>query len=185
MDEQMQEQGQLDGDDDFAQDAGVVSIIDQLAQTRQEIKENAEPLDLAIPGYKELLWARFRPYAVAKAEKKVPQFQRAVKKKQPIVLNSACDTLSDALEQLMVKKDDGELIPIDGELPVGFDQRLGEMLKIPGVESMTTTRQIIIGVFPTEQSVLAMANKVNEWLQGELDEETNESFLGESGVTRP
>jgi hypothetical protein len=188
MDEQTTGNLQLD-DQDVEEQTEVqverLSILDQLGEIRQEIKEQAEPLDLEVPGYKGLLFVRFRPFPVARTERKVEQFQRQVKKKQPIVLNSACDTLIDACEQLLVKNTDGELIPIDEDMPVGFEQRLAEMLKMPGADQMTSARQVIKGLFPTEQSILKMASTVNEWLQGELNEEADEEFLGESeGTTR-
>jgi hypothetical protein len=170
------------------------SLLDQLGQVRQEIKEQAEPLFLDIPGYKERLWVKFRPFSISKTESKVRKMQKANSKGRPILLAGACDTLIDACEQVMLlpEKFEGEigeegknLIPIDDITPVGFDQRLAELFKVPGAAQLSQARQVVMAMFPTEQSILRMSVTVSEWLNGELNEETDEAFLGNSeGTTR-
>ncbi len=170
------------------------SLLDQLGQVRQEIKEQAEPLYLDIPGYKGQLWVRFRPFSISKTESKVRQMQKANNKRKPVLLAGACDTLIDACEQVMLlpERFDGEigeqgknLIPIDDVVPVGFEQRLAELFKVPGAGQMTQARQVVIAMFPTEQAILKMSVTVSEWLNGELNEETDEEFLGNSEGTTP
>lgn len=171
------------------------SLLAELSQTRQEIKEKAEPLYLAVPGYGDRLWVRFRPYSVAKTETKIRAQQKAIRKNRPVLLNNSCDTLIDACDELMLLPDrfsevgigaEGKnLIAIDEAAPVGFDQRLAELFKIPGAGQMTEARQVVKAMFPTEQAILKMSVEVSEWLQGELDSETDEEFLGNSeGTTR-
>jgi hypothetical protein len=165
------------------------SLLDELGGIRQEIKENAPPLHLEIPGYKGKLWIRCRPYEVAKTEKRTSDFQKAQKKKQPIILAGACDSIIDATEQLMLLPDrfggdigeeGANLIPIDEVSPVGFDSRLLELFKVKNAEHVQNARQVVLAMYPTQQSVLRASITINEWLQGELDEESDEQFLGES-----
>jgi hypothetical protein len=165
------------------------SLLDELGSIREEIKEHAPPLHLEIPGYKGKLWIRCRPYEVSTTEKRTDQFQKAQKKKQPIILAGACDTIIDATEQLMLLPDrfEGEigeeganLIPIDEISPVGFDNRLLEIFKVKNAELVTNARQVVLAMYPTQQAVLRASITINEWLQGELDAESDEQFLGES-----
>jgi hypothetical protein len=169
------------------------SLLAQLGELRQEIKEKAEPLHLTMPGYKGGLWVRFRPYSIARTERKIPQFQREQRKRKPVLLQGACDTLIDACDQLMLLPerfqgeigDEGKnLIPIDEVTPVQFDQRLAQMFKVPGADVMTEARQVVVAMFPTEQAVVKMSLTVNEWLNGELSQEADEEFLGNSEGTR-
>ena len=159
------------------------SLLDQLADIRQDIKENAEPFDVAIPGYKEKLYARCLPFAVSRTEAKVMQQQRAIRKKQPMLLAASCDTIIDATQQLMLMNKEGKLIPIDEAIPVGWDQRLLELFKVQGAEHITNAREVVKAMFPTEQSIIKVSAEINEWLQGDLNEEADEEFLGNSGGT--
>jgi hypothetical protein len=133
-------------------------------------------LDLDIPGYDGLLVARFRPFPIEKTERKMAEFQRNIGK-QPVLLKAACDTLIDACEQVMVKKPDWEEPrPLDDEAipPIAFDERLAQML---GYET-SSARQVITGLFPTEQAVLSMNNKVTSWMQ-DVTQDVDASLLGE------
>jgi len=169
------------------------SLLDQLAETRQEIKEQAKPLHLDVPGYKDQLWVRFRPYSISKTERKVRALQSGVNKKKPMLLAGACDTIIDACEQVMllperfhgdIGEDGKNLITIDDVVPVGFDQRLAQLFKVPGADRMTEARQVVMAMFPTEQAILKMSVTVSEWLNGELNEDADEEFLGNSEGTR-
>ena len=175
-------------------DAERASLLAQLGEIRQDIKENAEPLHLDIPGYKDRLWVRFRPYSISKTESKVRSMQRAQEKKRPVLLAGACDTLIDACEQVMLLPErfgteigeKGEnLIPIDPVTPVGFDQRLAQLFKVPGADGLKEARQVVVAMYPTEQAILRASVTVSEWLNGELNQEADEDFLGESKGTRP
>lgn len=172
--------------------AEVASLMDQLADIRQEIKEEAKPLYLAVPGYSDRLWGKFRPFSIAKTESKAAAVAKAAKRKQPIALAASCDTIIEACEEVMVLHErfggdigpDGEnLIHINEVVPVRFDKVLAELLKVPGVERITNARQVIKALFPTEQSILRYAVTINEWLNGELSEEADEEFVGNSPGT--
>jgi hypothetical protein len=155
-------------------------LISQISQLREEAKKDHK-LDVPIPGYRNLLWARFRPFPVEKTEAKVRQLQQ---QRGPVLLGSSCDVLIDACEQLMLlparfKGDAGEdgenLIPIDPVSPVGFDQRAAELFKVPNPGG--TARGVVIGLFSTEQAVLGMQVRISQWMQ-DVTSESDSTLLG-------
>lgn len=151
-------------------------LLATLREKRTALKED-HSLDLDLPGYDGLLVARFRPFPLEKQEKKMAEFQRA-QGKQPILLKAACDTLIDACEQLMVRKPgQDEPVPIDPDAlpPIAFDDRAAKLFKFEA----KTARQVVIGLFPTEQSILAMNIRVSNWMT-DVTRETDEELLGES-----
>lgn len=150
------------------------TLLNTLRAKREELKED-HTLDLDVPGYEGMLVARFRPFPVEKAERKMKEFQKLVGK-QPVLLKAACDTLIDACEQLMIRKEPGtEPVPIDPDVepPIAFDSRAAELF---GFQA-TTARQVVIGLFPTEQSIVATNVEVSRWMQT-LTRDTDEELLG-------
>lgn len=161
-------------------------LLQQIRDLHVEVKSEHH-LDCDVPGYKNLLWARFRPYEVSKMEPRIKQFQQ---KKGPVLLASACDTLLDACEQLMllpaahgggtsdpdIGLDGKNLIPIDDEIPVGFDQRLEKLFALDNPSQ--TAKGIIKALFATEQGILAMHVRVQQWLQ-DVTQEASEELVGE------
>jgi hypothetical protein len=150
------------------------TLLNQLRDKREALKGD-HYLDLDIPGYEGMLVGRFRPFPVEKSERKMKEFQKLVGK-QPMLLKAACDTLIDACEQLMVRKEAGaEPQPIDPEAdaPIAFDSRAAELF---GFQA-STARQVVIGLFPTEQSIVATNVEVSRWMQT-LSRDTDEELLG-------
>jgi hypothetical protein len=154
-------------------------LIGQIAALREEAK-GEHWLDVEIPGYKGLLWARFRPFPVEKTEAKVKQLQKV---RGPVLLDASCDVLIDACEQLLLlpakyngdKGEDGEnLIPVDTDLPVRFDQRAAELFKVPNPTG--SSRGVVKGMFPTEQSILAIQVRVSSWMQ-DVTSETDDQLV--------
>ena len=161
-------------------------LLAELQDLHQQAKE-AHWLDLAVPGYKDLLWARFRPFPVEKTEAKIAEMRRVARQGGPVVLNSSIDTLIDACEQLMLlpKKFNGDigplgenLIPIDEAAvpPIGFDSRIEPLFKLSNPSK--TARGVVLALFPTEQGITAMNVRVSQWMQ-DVTRETNEDLLGE------
>jgi hypothetical protein len=144
---------------------------------KREANKAEHHLDLDLPGYDGLMVARFRPFPVEKTERKMAEFQK-LQGKQPILLKVACDTLIDACEQVLLRKEEGaEPFPIDDEAmpPIGFDSRLSELLEFKA----DSARQVVLGIFPTEQSILAMNARVSQWM-ADVTSETDRGLLGES-----
>lgn len=159
-------------------------LIDQIAGLREEAKADHH-LDLPVPGYDKLLWARFRPFPSAKTEKKAAELRKAAQRGEPIMLSASMDTIIDACEQIMVLKpefagdkglDGANLIPIDDEVPIKFDTRLAELLKFG--DGIKTARDVLLGLYPTEQSILGQSVTIAQWLQ-DTSRKTDEELLGE------
>jgi len=159
------------------------AILAHLADIHQEVRADRH-LDLDIPGYHGVIFARFRPYELAKTESKLKGVQRRVRKNEPVLLRDACDTIIDACEQLFVRNlKTGKEMPIDDVVPVTFEERLAKLLKFYGPE-ITQARHVVIAMFPTQQSILMMSNEITQWLAG-AQEDADEEFLGESQGMRP
>lgn len=163
-------------------------LISQIRELHEEVKAEHH-LDIEIPGYKNLLWARFRPYEVAKMEPRIKQIQKQ-SRRGPALFSSACDTLIDACEQLMllpakfgggteeadIGLDGCNLIPIDDDIPVQFDERLERMFNLDNPSH--TAKGVIRSLFATEQGVLAMHVRVQQWL-ADVTLEASEDLVGE------
>lgn len=152
------------------------NLLDQIGDAIEESARD-QHLDLAIPGTNDLLWARYRPFPVAKTESKQDQMRRAIERGRPIMLQAACDTIIDACEQVMVLPpqfdgdagEEGEnLIPIDDTIPVQFELRLAQLFlkkKHPDlVARMKTSREVVLALFPTEQSIIAQNVEISNWM---------------------
>jgi hypothetical protein len=155
-------------------------MISQIGDLREEGKKE-HWMDEPISGYKNLLWARFRPFPIEKTEAKIAELR---KQTGPILLQSACDVLIDALEQLMLlparfNGDPGEkgenLIPVDDAVPVRFDQRADELFKVPNPSK--SARGTVLGLFATEQAILDLQVRVSRWMV-DVTRETDAGLLG-------
>jgi hypothetical protein len=165
------------------------NLFGQIGDAIQESKRD-QHLDLAIPGTNEMLWARYRPFPVAKTEAKTEEMRRAVERGRPVMLAAACDTLVDACEQIYVLPpefegdagEDGEnLIPIDDTIPVRFEKRLVDLfLKPKGVDTshVKTARDVVLSMFPTEQSIIASNVEVSTWMNS-INRRTHQEAVGE------
>lgn len=164
------------------------SLLGQIGDAIEESKRD-QHLDLAIPGTNDMLWARYRPFPVAKTESKTEEMRRAVERGRPVMLASACDTLVDACEQMYVLPpefegnpgDEGEnLIPIDDTIPVRFEKRLAELfIKDKSlVKNLKTAREVVLAMFPTEQAIIAQNVDVSNWMQN-LNRRIHQDAVGE------
>lgn len=160
------------------------NLLSKIRQLREEAKGDHH-LDLPIPGLKDYVWARFRPFPAEKTERKMAEFQR-LQGKAPVILKAACDTLIDACEQILLLPEqfggdigpEGEnLIPIDPDAtpPIGFDSRLAEVFNFEA----SSARQVVVGMFPTEQAIIGMNIRVSEWMQ-DVTKNVDGSLMGES-----
>lgn len=162
------------------------SLIGQLRARHQEIRTKNYHLDLAVPGYDNLLWVRFRPFKVSKQAKKArsmaTRFERG---DESVLIDSAVQNLIDGCEQVMLLKPEfngdkgpeGEnLSPIDDVEPIKFDKRLNELFDL-GVTT-NRARDVILSLFPTEQGVMQMSSTLTRWL-ADVTREAGEELLGE------
>lgn len=151
------------------------SLLDQLGEMHEELRTDRH-LDLDIPGYEGKLFARFRPYSIDKSEKKARAMQKRQQRGQPVILEAAIDNIIEACEQLFVRSDDGRELPIDDTVPVVFEKRLAQMLKFDD-SSINTARDVVIMLFPTQQSILKISTEIGEWLNT-ASKEADEGLLG-------
>jgi hypothetical protein len=164
------------------------ALLGQLKTIHDEIKQKDYHRDTEIPGYQKMLWARFKPYPVAKGGRRAKVMRKRFEDDDPaIVLDSACDTLIDACEQIMLLPpkfggdigEDGEnLKPIDDESFIAFDSRLADLFNIEVPSHGSKARAVVKGLFPTEQGIVGMAMELSEWLR-DVTKESGEEFLGE------
>lgn len=153
-------------------------LLDQVRQRRQEILSTDYYKDVDIPGYLGMLVARFRPYTASKSERHSKSLRQRVERDEPVILDVSCQTLIDACEQVMVRKGrDTEPMPIDDEVPVKFDARLAELLRID-LGPAGGARAVVKALFPTEQAVIATAMEVDQWLR-DVTREADSVVLGE------
>jgi hypothetical protein len=183
--------GGLELDDETEQDAvdmdDTASLLGQLKQIHHDLVTTEFHKDVDVPGYQKLLWMRFVPYPVAKGGRRAKVMRKRFENDDPeLVLDSACDTLIDALEQVMLLppkfagdpgKDGKNLKPIDDETPVKFDTRLNEIFDL-GVDKNGGARGVVRSLFPTEQGIVSVAVELSDWLR-DVTRDSNEEFLGE------
>lgn len=156
------------------------NLLGRVREMRDETRAADHKLELDIPGYYDeslqasRLVAVYRPYPVSKTEHKATEMRKMIGR-APVLLKAACDTLIDSCEQVMLRNDEGKLVPIDDEQLIGYDVRLAEALGFGG--KVTTARQVVVEVFPTEQAILAQSTEVTEWLQ-DVTRKSNEDLLG-------
>lgn len=153
-----------------------MNLLASIRAKREEAKGD-HVLDIDIPGYEGMVVARFRPFPIEKTERKMAEFQKMVGK-QPVMLKAACDTLIDACEQIMIRngpEDEPKPIDADAVPPIAFDSRLAELFGY----SATTARQVVLGLFPTEQAIVAMNIRVSGWMQ-DVSSDTDRELLGNS-----
>jgi hypothetical protein len=166
------------------------NLLDQIGDAIEEAARD-QHLDLAIPGTNDLLWARYRPFPVARTEAKQEQMRKAIERGRPIMLQAACDTLVDACEQIMVLPpqfdgdagEDGEnLVPIDDTIPVTFELRLAQIFlgkKQPElVARLKTSREVVLALYPTEQSIIAQNVEVSNWMTN-VNKRVSQEAVGE------
>lgn len=166
------------------------NLLDQIGEAIEESARD-QHLDLAIPGTNDMLWARFRPFPVAKTEAKAVKMQKAMERGRPIMLAAACDTIVDACEQILVLPpqfdgdpgEDGEhLVPVDDTIPVMFELRLAQLFlgrKSPElVTKIKTAREVVLAIFPTEQSIIAMNVEISQWMNN-VNKRTSQEVVGE------
>lgn len=153
------------------------NLLTTLRAKREEAKAD-QYLDVDIPAYDGLLVARFRPFPIEKSERKANELRKLREAHAPVLLKASCDTLIDACEQLMVRTEvGGEPKPIDPDtdVPIAFDSRAAELFGFKA----DTARQVVIGLFPTEQAIVKTSVDVSVWMTT-LQRESDEELLGNS-----
>lgn len=142
----------------------------------REKKRQQDHLDLVVPGYEGELGVRYRPLP----EEKVTQFAERIAKKGGVPgLSAAQDLVADAAECILVRDDDGNLVPLrDDEGTVTFAEGLNEYLDIETDSVRETIRETFSPGGTQPMAIVGHAGSVMAWMQGN-DSEVDKALLGE------
>jgi hypothetical protein len=158
---------------------GKVSDVDSLLRGVRELRQEKLSadhfLDLDVPGYNGLIVARYRPYNINRSEKRSLSMRKRMERGDPVLLDSACDTLIDACDEIFFRKD-GKLIKPDEGATIRYDQQLADLLEITNAPS---ARDVVKSVFFTDQSLINQSIAVEEWLKNAF-QEVDDDLVGES-----
>lgn len=151
------------------------SPLDQLRSRRAAMAQERH-IDLDLPGYLDLLVARYRPLEW----KVIHEIQaRAKGDAAEAELNAAADLLIQACERIFMRRD-GVLVPLEevtdelGSEPVRFDENLA---KATGVEDSTngTARSVAKAVIPNEIALIEHQAYLLLWMRS-ANSETDQDF---------
>jgi hypothetical protein len=135
------------------------SGIDALKKRREgNLKNRTEEFD--VPGYDGMLVAKYRILTFDEA-RAIGDRNKRGQSSPRFVLNAMVDTLVEACEELMYRRPDGKLVPLDAEKPVRYDNRLSEWLDL-GADN---ARQIVFALFSNDVAIMGHHEKVSEWMQ--------------------
>lgn len=153
---------------------GSQSLLDSVIASREEIR-GEHHLDLEVPGYKGVLWLRFKLIPFKQTEQMGERLRRESKKLESMTLTGAIDTLIAGCEQVMLKDGD-TLHPIDpaAEPPVKLEQRLAELLRFEA----DTARKVVRELFGNDYAITQTAVRLSRWMT-DTTREVDEDFLGE------
>ena len=168
--------GRASGDDSAASTNGTAptpSALDVLREKHASITVDRR-VELAIPGYGDLLFARYRPvpYREIKAARKKASRRGDDPEAE---VNFAARVLMDACETILYRDDPGDdLVPLHtrvesfGDEPVKFDPRL---LKAVGVDDPPARPiDVVRLVFKNTYAVVSHFNEYEAWLRGNEDD---------------
>lgn len=166
------------------------SVLGQLRSRRRRLGEKTH-LDMEIPGYNGLLFARYRRVPWEDLKKIT---LKAEKSKSPVKeLLGQADVLIVACQEILVREpsredaDEEGLAPIDPDSsrmePTRFDRNLARILGFsPDELEDLTARKVVFGVFQNDLAVTVQQNEVMEWAASN-QEEIDEELEGESTGT--
>lgn len=152
------------------------SVLGELRKARAVIGAGATPIDVAIPGYRGMLIARFRWVPVSDLASTAKSL-RAIKDATQQQLAAAADALVACNDEILVRVDDKlESLTHEG-LPVTFANGVGLTLAL-GLPKPTSARECVFSVFGNEYGMVDVATKLMGWLE-DTSREVDEAHLGE------
>jgi hypothetical protein len=132
--------------------------------------------DMAIPGWGDMLWARYHAISVASLF-----INRSGVPRNMGDWRLAADALATALDGLYGRNERGELEPLQYDAPTRFDDELVNMLGLNVTEH--TARAVMVAVFGGgergESRIWVQFNQYSQWLGTGADEEAVSDALGE------
>lgn len=159
---------------------------DLIQRLRAEREKALAPkvLTLEVPGWSGLLHVRYRPIAW---DTILDLLGRAEATIAVASLNANTDALIEACDALLVKNDEGELIPLADELraqgedvhgDVRFDERAADALGLDAPTARATVLGVFGGCVSPELAVSDHAMRLGAWMRS-TGEEVDASLLGE------
>jgi hypothetical protein len=150
------------------------SILDQLVAAREEAVDN-QTVDLELPGYKGLLWARYGLLDNSQLGKIAKRVRRQYKKAEEQVLAMSCDILIASCEGFYHRTENGELQSITKDGDVLNYHNAGDFLKF----EVGSARQSVIAVFAgNEIAVIDQQVRLARWMRN-TGIEVDSDLLGE------
>lgn len=151
------------------------SLLDELRAKRAEATQDRR-LELDVPGYEGLLVVRYRPTTWEEDKKISEKLERSKNPRKE--LYAALDTLITACDQILLRKHDGTLVPIEqedpsqGDEPVRFD---GRFAAIMGLET-GSAREVVLATFKHNHRAIGVhGEELGKWL-AEVNSEGDEDF---------
>lgn len=157
------------------------SLADRIRRQHREIKE-AKYLNLRIPGPAGIV-VRFKPVGAKVIEK---LGKKKADERYGKLLTLALDVLARGCERVLIYApdepgaDEDGLVPFEqvfdlGDEPIKLsDPRLAEALG----ETATSTREIIVAVYPTEEAIMLAFKRFDVW-SADVTAEVDEGLEGE------
>lgn len=166
------------------------SILAEIKERAQELREEREPWDTPIPGYNRKLWVRFDAVPIEELREIGKNVDKLQKHSTNPELLGAIDCLIRACLGMYVKDPKHEmaeevtgLVPLyaypelQTDVPVKFDVRLASYLALEAGDP-PRARQIVRQLFKNDYAIMAMYADLMEW-QGDTDASVTKDLLGE------
>jgi hypothetical protein len=158
-----------------------LSLADQIEARRRQLSEERKPLDLPLPGYGDLLIARYRSLDhdelkdIAKGQREM-----VARRDNNAELKMMCDTLSRACVGIFTTRK-GELVALEeADLPelegfqgvVRYDRNLAKVARLAfETDERVSARKIIRRLFVEDVSLIAHYSDVDTWMTSAREED--------------
>lgn len=152
------------------------TLLDLLRASRARVGAGAKPITLAVPGYDELLWARYRwvpPETLGATASSI----QAIKDPTEQSLALVADALVATNCEILVR-DSGKLESLQHEgAPVTFTNGAGLAVALEQ-SAPRSARECVLAVFGNQYAIVSQAQTVMEWLE-DTSKKVDGNYLGE------
>lgn len=151
------------------------SLQNRLSKRRAELQED-HPIDLEVPGFEDILVARYHPLDFQRSYK-IENRHAKNKNEAERVLLTACDKLINACDGLYEKQEDGSLRDLEYKWSAAAARDLFGL----DIEETVTARQALLAIFPGPLQ-MALLEHTRQYVEesNELQPQINEDLEGES-----
>lgn len=162
-----------------------VDLADSMMSALREQYETlakSNTVDLPIPGYNGMLWARYHLLDVQNDMKKIGRrIRKQFKEVEDQIFYVNLDAMILACEGLYYDRDGEKLSLAEGladgnDEPVKYDQRLATFLGWP-LEEVASARDVVKRLFKNESAIIEHGRQLNDWMR-DTTKDVNDDFLG-------